>query len=1161
MLNTRLNRPGMTLSMLLFLFLISFNVAANAQSAPPAGGPTRLLRFPDVSGDRVAFTYAGDIWLTSRAGGETRRLTAHPGNETFPKFSPDGKWIAFTGDYDGNTDVYVMPAEGGEPKRLTYHPAPDQVLGWTPDSQRVLFRSTRTSFSGRFDKLFTVSVQGGMPDELPLPAGGLTSYSPDGTKIAYNRISTEFRTWKRYRGGWHQFVSIYDLKNNVYEEVPHTEAADTFPMWEGDAIYFDSDRDGVMNIYRYDLKTKRLKQLTNYKEYDVKWPSLGTGERAAIVYENGGLLYVLDLKTEKVSPVPAVVQSDMTLTRPTFGRAERFIYSFNLSPSGARALFGARGEIFTVPAKKGDARDLTNTPGVRELFPTWSPDGKWIAYFSDRTGEYELYVRPQDGTGEERRITTDGAAFRFGPTWSPDSTKILFGEKTLKLFYVDINNGKPVLIDQSHNGAINSYDWSPDSKWVAYARGNDNGFQQILLYSMDARKQYPVTDGMSPDASPVFDKNGKYLYFFSDRNFIAPSFSNFELNPNYNNVTGLYVVTLAADTPSPFAPESDEEKGADAAAAKGEPKPPTPPAAGGGGERGKPGTGGGGDKPDAAPSPSPSPSPTAAGDAPKEGATPDAAKKDDAKPPAVKPIKIDVENLNRRVINVPVPVGNYDGLLASKDHIFYLTSASAAQGPQPDGPTPPSNVLHVYDMTKREDTVLLAGITSYDIDLAGDKIIYRAGPIFGIIDNRPGQKVGDGKIELNGLEMKLDPRAEWKQIFDEAWRIERDFYYDPTMRGLDWAGIKVRYEKELPYVAHRTDLNYLIGEMIAELSTSHSYVSGGDLPQLNRVGGGLLGVDFEMRDGFYRFKKIYVGDNSSPSTRSPLTEPGVIVKEGDYLISVNGETLRAGANPFAPFENTVGKQVIIKVNDKPSEAGARTVVVRPIGNDMSLRYLDWTENNRRKVLEATNGRCAYMHVPDTSIGGINSFAKAFYAQTDKDCLIVDERWNSGGLIPDFFVERLRRQLLSYYAPREGNDFKTPSAAIYGPKVMLVNEYAGSGGDAFPYYFRRYGIGPIVGKRTWGGLVGISGTLPMIDNGSVTAPSFAIWTADNGKSEWVVENKGVEPDVDVDSRPDLMVSGHDPQLEKGIEIINEQLKRTPPAHPSRPAYGPVRGVNQ
>ena len=1128
--------PGVVLLTLLVLF----SLTATAQS----NGNTRLLRFPDIHADSVVFTYAGDLWIVSRSGGQARRLTAHPGNEVFAKFSPDGKWIAFTGDYDGNTDVFVMPAEGGEPRRLTYHPQPDQVLAWTPDSQRVLFRSPRTSFSNRFDKLFTVSVNGGMPEELALPAAGLTSYSPDGTKIAYNRVSTEFRTWKRYRGGWQQFVSIYDLKNNQYDEVPHTDAADTFPMWYGDGIYFDSDRDGVMNLYRYDLDTKKIKQLTHYKEYDVKWPSLGGGSDPAIVYENGGLLYTFDLKNEKTSMMPITVESDLTLTRPTYVKAERYINSFSLSPSGSRALFGARGEVFTVPAKKGDVRNLTNTPGVRELWPTWSPDGKWIAYFSDRTGEYELYVRSQDGAGEERRITHDGAAYRYGPAWSPDSTKLLFGEKTLKLFYVNVNDGKPVLIDQSRNGGIDDYDWSPDSKWVAFARSNDNQMPQIHLYSLDRKQSYPLGDGMTPDSSPVFDATGKYLYFFSDRNF-APTFSNFELTFNYNNTRGIYVVTLAADTPSPFAPESDEEKGTPP---KEGPKPPPPPGAGGAGERGKPGTGGG--DPTA-----PKPAEPATGEAPKEEPPKDQPKKEE-----IKPVKIDIENISRRVVNIPIPPGSYSGLQASKERIFYVQNPPP-QPPSgdPSGPPAPARMLHTYDLTKREDSVLLAGISSYDINRAGDKVIYRAGPVFGIIDNRPGQKVGDGKIELGGLEMKLDPRAEWKQIFNEAWRIERDFYYDPTMRGLDWAAIKTRYEQELPYVAHRSDLNYIIGEMIAELSTSHAYVSGGDAPDVTRVGVGLLGVDFEARDGYYRFKKIYTGDNSANETRSPLTEPGVIVHEGDYLLAVNGQPLRAGDNPFAPFENTVGKQVILKVNDKASEAGARNVTVRPIGNDRGLRYLDWFENNRRKVSDATGGHCGYMYVPDTSIGGINSFAKAFYAQTDKDCLIVDERWNSGGFIPDFFVERLRRQLLSYYAPREGNDSKTPGAAIYGPKVMLINEYSGSGGDAFPYYFRRYGIGPLVGKRTWGGLVGISGGLPMIDNGSVTAPTFAIWTADSGKSEWVVENRGVEPDVDIDARPDLVVAGRDPQLEKAIEIINEELRKNPPRHPARPPYGPRSAV--
>jgi tricorn protease len=1127
--------------MLLTLFaLLGFDA-----SAQQGTNSTRLLRYPDLQGDRVVFTYAGDLWVAARSGGQARRLTSHPGEESFPKFSPDGKWIAFTGDYDGNTDVYVIPVEGGEPRRLTYHPAPELVLDWTPDSRRVLFRSYATNFTFRFEKLYTVSLDGGLPEDLPVPGGGLTSYSPDGTKIAYNRISTEFRTWKRYRGGRHSYVSIYDLKNNQYEEVPHTRAADTFPMWFGDAIYFDSDRDGVMNLYRYDLKSKGIKQLTHYNEYDVKWPSMGDARANAIIFENGGLLYTLDLKSEKVAPVPATVESDLTLTRPTYVKVERFINSFALSPSGSRAVFGARGEVFTVPAKKGDVRNMTASSGVRELSPTWSPDGKWIAYFSDRTGEYELYVRAQDGSGEERRITTDGNAFRTGPSWSPDSTKILFAEKTLKLFYVDINDGKPVQVDRSEVGPINSYDWSPDSKWVAYTKGNDNGFPAIHLYSLDQKKTFPVTNGMQPDYSPTFDQNGKYLYFFSDRTFSSPSLSNFELNFAYSNTTGIYAVTLAADTPSPFAPESDEEKGA---ANKDMPKqPPPPPGAGGTAGRGKPGTGGAGD-PSAKPADQ-----KPSEDAAKDEAQKEQPKKDDAKAQA-KPIKIDVENIGRRIVNIPVPIGSYTGLLAAKDRLFYLANAPAGAAP----PGAPSRTLHTYDMTKREDSVILGGVSSYDINLGGDKVIYSAGPVFGIVDvMRPGQKVGDGKLDLVGLEMKLDPRAEWKQIFDEAWRIERDFYYDPTMRGVDWAAIKKRYEQELPSLAHRSDLNYLIGEMIAELSTSHAYVSGGEMPNVTRVGVGLLGAEFEASNGYYRFKKIYAGDNSSNDTRSPLTEPGVQVREGDYLIAVNGRPLRATDNPYAPFENTVGKQVIIKVNDKPSEEGARTVTVRPVGSEVSIRYIDWVESNRRKVAEATNGRCGYMHVPDTSIPGITEFAKAFYAQSDKDALIIDERWNGGGFIPDFFTERLKRKNLNYIAPREGKDRKVPSTAIMGPKVMLINEYAGSGGDAFPYYFRQEGIGTIVGKRTWGGLVGIAGGLPMIDGGSVTAPTVAFWAVENGKSDWVAENKGIDPDIEVDSRPDLMRNGNDPQLEKAIQIINEQLAKNPPPRPKRPAYGPSR----
>jgi tricorn protease len=1101
--------------MQLFAIALVLQAAAAAQTRPEA---TRLLRYPDISGASIVFTYAGDLWEVPRAGGTGRRLTANPGIEEFAKFSPDGRWIAFSGEYDGNVDVYVMPAEGGEPRRLTYHPTADLVLGWTPDSKRILFRSDRNSFSQRFTKLFTIGLEGGMPDQLPLPAGGLTSFSPDGSKIAYNRVATEFRTWKRYRGGWQQFISIYDLKTNTYSEVPHTLAADMFPMWYQDSIYFDSDRDGVMNLYKYDLNTKDIKQITHYRDYDVKFPSLGGAASPAIVYENGGFIYTLDLQSEKTSQIPITVESDLSWARPEFMKVDKFITSFGLSPSGARAVFGARGEVFTVPAKKGDSRNITNTPGARELWPVWSPDGKWIAYFSDASGEYELYMRPQDGSGQEKRITTDGHAYRDGPKWSPDSTKLLFEEKTLKLYYVDVNDGKPVVVDESHNGRITEYDWAPDSKWITYAKNGANNFGQVYLYSLDQRKPVAVTDGTTNDHAPAFDQNGKYLYFLGDRTY-HPSFSGFELNLNFDNTTGIYAVTLAADTPSPFLPESDEEKAAAAkAAAEAKPSPTE-------------------SKPAEAP---------AAAAAPKE-ATPAPT------PEAPKPVKIDLENLSRRIVHVLVPPGNYGHLSAASDRIFYL----AASPPSPNAP--PFAALHTYDVAKQEDSVLLGGVLDYDIDQKGDKVIYTAGPLYGIIDVRPGQKVGDGALDLSGLEMKVDPRAEWKQIFNEAWRTERDFYYDPTMRGLDWAAIKARYEQELPYVAHRSDLNYLIGEMIAELSTSHSYVGGGDAPETLHVSAGLLGADYEASNGYYRFKKIYAGDNSAEETRSPLTEPGVVVHEGDYLISAGGRPIKAGNDVFSFFENTVGKQVALRVNDKPSDEGARTVVVRPIASETALRYLDWFEGNRRKVYEATGGRCAYIYVPDTATAGMENFAKAFYPQTDKDAVIVDERWNSGGFVPDFFIERLKRQLLSYVAPREGNDQKVPGAAIFGPKVMLINEYSGSGGDAFPFFFREDGLGPLVGKRTWGGLVGIAGGLPMVDNGFVTAPEVAFWWYKNGKSEWIVENKGVTPDYDIDARPDLVVSGHDPQLEKAIEIINEDLAKNPPLHPARPKYGPITPV--
>ncbi len=1131
--------------------------AAGAQAAS-----TRLLRQPDISRTSIVFVYGGDLWLVPRAGGTARRLTANPSIKRFPKFSPDGKWIAFTGNYDGNTDIYVIPAEGGEPKRLTYHPDVDYVLGWTPDSKSVLFRSPRTAFTRRFMKAFTVPVTGGMAHELPLPECGLASFSPDGGKIAYNRLDREFATWKRYRGGDQAYISIYDLKNNAYSELPHTDTTDFYPMWHGDKIYFASDRSLTVNLFCYDLRSKSTRQLTHYTDYDVKWPSLGPD---AIVYEQGGVLHTYDLETEKESPLTIHVYSDMAAARPTLRHVESNITSYGISPSGARAVFCARGDVFTVPAKKGDTRDLTNTPGVREMNPAWSPDGKSIAYLSDRTGEYELYVRPQDGTGQETRITNDGHVFRYGPVWSPDSKSLMYGDATMKLWTVNVADKTPVLVDSSSIGEIPMGSWSPDSKWIAYVKEEPNRQTAIYLYSMDQKKATRVSTGQYDDRDPVFDKSGKYLYFLSDRTF-SPTLMGPEINFNFQNTTGIYALILSKDTPSPFAPESDEEKPKDDAPKPD--KPTTEGEKGRGGEEGDAARGRHGDaaNPESEPStfnwsaqprhrseglgqPStfnPQPS-TDSGLTTHDSrlTTPDiqAKQADPTKPaepvkPAAKaptPTKIDLEGLYDRIVAIPVSPGSYSSLDSGSEKVFYLAG----------------NALHQYDLAKQADSTILTGISRYDLNPAANKILYSApGSTYGIVDASPGQAAGAGKLNLD-LQMRTDPRAEWNQEFWEAWRYERDFYYDPNMHGLNWKAIGDRYASLVPSVAHRDDLTFLLGELVGELNTSHAYVQGAENPQVPQVGVGLLGVDFEPDSGYYRFKRIYRGENWTSDSRSPLTMPGVNVKEGEYLIAVNSVPLHTDTSPYAPFEGTEGKIVTLRVNSKPTDAGARDVQVRPVSSESGLRYLDWVEGNRRKVEAATGGRVGYVHVPDTSIGGITEFGKGFYSQTDKDALIVDERYNSGGFIPDFFVERLGRKLLSIATPRYGVDFRSPGGAVYGPKVILENEWSGSGGDAFPYFFRKYGIGPIIGKRTWGGLVGISGNYTLMGGGGVTVPQFGIWSPQDGR--WVAENHGIDPDMEVSNTPDKVNEGHDPQLERAIAYIQEQLKKNPTPHYQHPPF--------
>src|SRR5271170_6602825 len=1106
----RMNRTSSRLNILLGLSLAAL-ACLTAAPAPPAHaqssaaadqvppGPTRLLRYADISKDRVVFAYAGDLWISSREGGAARRLTSAPGDELYPKFSPDGKWIAFTGEYDGNPDVYVISAEGGEPKRLTFHPSNDIVLGWTPDGKNILFRSDRFSSSlGRATRLFLVSPQGGTAHPLPVPRGELTSFSPDGTKIAYLETSQEFRTWKRYRGGWSLPIAIYDLKKNTYEELPKTPGMDMFPMWHGNSIYFISDRDGIMNLYSYDLASKQTKKLTDYQEFDIKWPSLGP---ESIVYENGGLLYEYNLGTGKTRDLPIVVRAEDIEARPEFKSVGDNIGSAALSPSGSRAVVEARGNIFTVPAEHGSVRTLTTEhSSIHELSPAWSPDGKWIAYLSDKSGEYEIYTRPQMG-GEETRITSDGKIYRYAVAWSPDSKKLAYWDKSNQLWYVSIDDKKPVLVDASDYGLIADASWSPESLWLAYSRTHRRGANDVFLYSLSTKKITEVSAGFYNDNNPVFDANGKYLYFTSTRYFY-PSIGQLDQRYNYYSTDGVFAVTLKADEPSPFKPQSDEEKIADSEKDKKKD-----------------------DK---------------KADAAKPGDQKSDEQKEEKKAEPVKPIQIDLDGIANRVVPVPIEAGILSSLAARKDKFFYITTPQEArQSGIPD--QGPKNVLHVYDVTKREDKVLLEGIDGYDINKDGSKVLYKAGPVLGITEAVPGKaKVGAGKLDLSGMQVRIDPREEWRQIYHEAWRIERDFYWDPNMTGHDWPKIGARYEALLPWVAHRSDLNYLIGELIAELSTSHTYVGGGDQPKKPHVSVGMLGADYEADGGFYRIAKIYPGENWNDATRSPLTEPGLKVKSGDYLIAVNGQEARATQDVYSYFLDLAGKQVALKINSKPTAEGAWDITVKPVPSETGVRYLDWVESNRRKVAEATGGRIGYMHVPDTAIEGIIAFDKEFVGQLDKDGIIVDERFNAGGFVPDFYTEKLKRSLLAVISVRDGKDNPYPPVAIYGPKVMLVNEMSGSGGDLFPWLFRFEKIGPIVGTRTWGGLVGINRGAPLRDGGFVTAPSAGFYSWEKGGS-WAVENHGVDPDFVVPQRPDLVVEGHDPQLEKAIELAKEALK--------------------
>jgi tricorn protease len=1082
------------------LSLLTWVSVCGAQAGKPL-----LLRSPAIGRSQIVFSYAGDLWSVGRDGGEAKRLTSGVGVETDPCFSPDGTQIAFTGEYDGNIDVYVIPASGGIPRRLTYHPAPDLPLGWTPDGKRILFVSGRDSATP-VPHLFTISKEGGQAEPLPLPTGVAASYDATGSHLAYVPTAQWQRAWKRYHGGQTTPIWIADLATSHVEKVPRANSNDSNPMWIGDQVYFLSDRSGPVTLFAYNTSTKKVRQLVKNDGLDIKSASAGAG---AIVYEQFGALHVYDLTTSKDKPIAITISGDMPEVRPHYENVAARIANVSISPSGARAVVEARGEILTVPAEKGSIRNLTNTPGVMERSPAWSPDGKWIAYFSDESGEYALHLRDANGKSDTRKINLGSPpSFFYDPIWSPDSKKIAYTDKRLNFWYVDIDKGIPVKIDT--DTYLTPYrpetaHWSSDSRWVTYVHELKNHLGAVFVYNLDEGKPHQITDGMSDSRYADFDKGGKYLYFTASTNS-GPSSGWLDMSSINHPITrAVYVVVLRKDLPSPLAPESDEEKAAEAA------KPDAP----------KP------DKPAAT-------TPVGAPAAPKPAV------------PAVKEaVKIDLDGIGQRILALPIPAHNYIALAAGKAGAVFLLEGPQVPGPFDGG----GGTLHRFDLSARKLTPL-GNTTSFDIAANGEKMLIAQGPQLSIVSTATPITPGTGALNLSGMEVMVDPVAEWKQMYREVWHIERDFFYDPGLHGLNLPMMQQKYASYLDGLASRADLNYLFEEMLGEITVGHMFIGGGETPHARPVRVGLLGADYKIENGRYRFARVYNGENWNPNLTAPLTQPGVNVQTGEYLLAVNGRDVRPTEEVYKSFEATAGKQITLKVGPNPDGSESREVIVVPVDSENGLRNLAWIEDNRRKVDELSGGRVAYVYLPDTANGGYTNFNRYYFAQVGKEGAVIDERFNGGGLIADYIIDYMRRPLMGYFTQREGEDYRTPVGSIYGPKAMIINEYAGSGGDAMPWMFRHANIGPLVGKRTWGGLVGIFGFPQLMDGGSVTAPNTAFW---NPNGTWDVENHGVEPDVEVEYDPQLVRAGHDPQLERAVEIVLAALKKNPlPIH-KKPAY--------
>ncbi len=1051
----------------------------------------RLLRFPAVYGNQVVFTYAGDLFTVPLEGGVARRLTSDEnGYEMFARFSPDGKHIAFTGQYDGNTEVFLIPSGGGIPERLTYtatlgrddvsdRMGPNNIVMTWKDNDHIVYRSRKQSFNSFKGQLFIVSKEGGLSEELPLPVGSWCSFSPDGKKMAMNRVFREFRTWKYYKGGMADDVWIYDFDTKKTVNITNNDNQNIFPMWAGDKIYFLSDRDRTMNLFVYDLNTKETTKLTNYTKYDIKFPSLGDH---SIIYENGGYLYNYELATGEITKIPVTIENDLITGRNSLKDASKFIDSWAIAPDGKRVVFGAHGDVFTVPAKTGITRNLTQSSGVHDRNVEWSPDGMYISYISDRTGEDEIYIQNQNGLEDAIQLTDNSDTYKYNPVWSPDGKYLLWGDKMARLNLLDIATKKVKVIYEADAWEIRDYTWSPDSRWVAFTVPFNHTVNKIMIYGLDDGAVHQVTDDWYSAGSPAFDPDGKYLYFTSSRDF-HPIYSWTEWNHAYRDMDGLYLVTLQKDTPSPFAPKNDEVE-VKVKKDEGEKQ-----------ENNK-----------------------------EEKQT---AEEQD------KNISIDFDGLSNRVVRIPGKAGSYWNVSPVENAVYYVYASAGTNGAS----------LKLYNLKKQKETDL-GKVGSFIISADKKKMLVSVNGKRAVID-LPRSKVKPEKyIDLSNMKVMVNTEEEWNQIYNEAWRQMRDFFYAPNMHGLDWPSVREKYAVLIPYVKNRNDLNYVIGEMIGEISIGHAYVSGGDKPKPKRIKTGLLGAQLSKDEttGYFRIDEILPGENWNKKVRSPLTEIGVDVNEGDYIIAVNGKSVKEEKDIYRLLVGTAGRQVMLTVNKKASAEGARDVIVIPTGDESQLYYFKWVRSNIEKVNKATDGQVGYIHIPDMGPEGLNEFVKYFYPQLNKKALIIDDRGNGGGNVSPMIIERLNRQLALYGMSRNNGVTTKPEQMMLGPKVLLVDNYSASDGDLFAYQFKKLKIGKVIGVRTWGGVVGIRGSLPFVDGGDLRKPEFAPFD-ENGN--WVIEGHGVDPDIVVDNDPAKEYAGEDQQLNKAIEVIMEQLKNAKP----------------